>query len=164
MHILVFSQFEDESTLGRYEHISCITYVILLFKKDWTNVVCLITDNCQTNTSIASLQNQPLLGCASHIFNLSVNYFLPSDKADVIQKIKAPMSKLHTLHLVAKLRNCRPLHAKTNNYKRWSSVLSMLQRYPDIQKFLPRLESSAVDVLCHIFSENRTMNSLMVEL
>lgn len=42
---LAFSPFEDERTLGRDEHIEIIMFVLSLFKKDWTDVVCLIGDN-----------------------------------------------------------------------------------------------------------------------
>lgn len=88
--MLAFLRIEDESTLGRYDHIPFIMCVLSLCKKYCTNVLCLIGDNCHTNKSIATSQNLSLLRCTSHRFNLAVNYFL-SDEADIVQKISALM-------------------------------------------------------------------------
>lgn len=64
--MLEFPSFEYKSTLGRNKLIAFIMYVLSLFKKDWTNVVCSLGDSHNKNTSIATSEKLPLLGWASH--------------------------------------------------------------------------------------------------
>lgn len=119
LRLLSFSPLEDESTLGAEEHINFITYVLSIFGKKWSNVLCLIVDNCSTNKAIADRSSVPLIVCASHRYNLAVKDLLLGEE-DVILKVHALMSKLKTLLLSAKLRSLTDLRAKTRNATRWS--------------------------------------------
>ncbi|KAG3177371.1 hypothetical protein PC128_g16881 [Phytophthora cactorum] len=50
--------------------------VLELYNKDITMVAILVADNCSTNQIIATLLELPLVGCASHRYNLAVNRYL----------------------------------------------------------------------------------------
>lgn len=47
------------------------------------NVIALIADNCSVNKSISNIREVPLLGCASHRFQLAVNEILEEYMVDV---------------------------------------------------------------------------------
>jgi hypothetical protein len=58
------------------DHIDHLTRVLESYGKNEKNVVCLVGDNCAVNQSMARIMNVPLLGCASHKFNLAVRRWI----------------------------------------------------------------------------------------
>eukprot|EP00171_Calliarthron_tuberculosum_P020075 IDg20075t1 len=47
LRLLAFSPMIDESRLDAEEHVQFMQFTLELFKKSWSNVVCLIGDNCK---------------------------------------------------------------------------------------------------------------------
>ena len=67
------------------------------------NVVAITGDIADVNRSIANLCKMPLIGCASHKFNLAISAYL--DKQEVLlNKINMLMGKLKSLKLAGRLR------------------------------------------------------------
>lgn len=58
------------------DHIEHLSKVLLSYGKRCADIVCLVGDNCSVNQSMARLLNVPLLGCASHKFNLAVRRWI----------------------------------------------------------------------------------------
>ena len=52
------------------DHPSHINLILGGYDKNEMNVICLVGDNCTVNQSIARIMEVPLIGCASHKFNL----------------------------------------------------------------------------------------------
>jgi len=72
--LLALALLLDEEDLGAEQHIDFIKAMLDLYKKTLDNVVAFIGDNCATNRKIPTETTIPLIGCASHCFNLAVNY------------------------------------------------------------------------------------------
>ncbi len=72
MRLLTVSPLADESRLDTDEHIEYLTYILHLYSGSWSNVICLVGDNVQTNKSISTKLQISLVGCASHRLNLAV--------------------------------------------------------------------------------------------
>jgi hypothetical protein len=108
--------------------------------------VCLIGDNCNTNKALATLARRPLVGCASHRFNLAVKDLL-KEYSDLLNDINALMKKLKNLIPSAKLRKFTALRPKCSNATRWSSTYEMLKRYKELEAYLPMLNVREIDDL-----------------
>lgn len=67
---------EDNFDFSSESHKKLIEHVLGVFDCTLENVFCLVGDNCAVNTHLADLCNLPLVGCASHRFNLEVQAFL----------------------------------------------------------------------------------------
>lgn len=163
VRLLTFSPMGDECHLDAQEHVKFITYVLELYGKSWDNVICLIGDNCNTNKAVANNASVPLVGCASHRFNLAVQDILREEET-CIAKIHSIMVKLRTLLLSAKLLKLTPLRPKTRNATRWSSAFDMLVRYDRLREFLSELDSAEIDNLSLTTAENRRVDSLLLKL
>ncbi|ETL50528.1 hypothetical protein L916_00253 [Phytophthora nicotianae] len=88
----------------------------------------LIGDNCATNQAIAILLNVPLIGCASHRFNLAVNSYLSYYKTEV-EAVSALMAALRTINNRAALLEYTSLFPRRPNATGWSSTFEMVARY-----------------------------------
>ncbi|ETM56833.1 hypothetical protein L914_00259 [Phytophthora nicotianae] len=88
----------------------------------------LIGDNCATNQAIAILLNVPLIGCASHRFNLAVNSYLSYYKTEV-EVVSALMAALRTINNRAALLEYTSLFPRRPNATGWSSTFEMVARY-----------------------------------
>lgn len=71
------------------DHLDHIENVLESYDKAFRNVICLVGDNCAVNQSMARILNVPLLGCASHKFNLAVREWIARQEqlAPIIQKV-----------------------------------------------------------------------------
>ena len=74
--LLAVAPLVNEEQLGAKQHIKFMHATLLLYRKTLDNVVVLIGDNCSTNKKVADDTGIPLIGCASHRFNLAVNSWL----------------------------------------------------------------------------------------
>lgn len=83
-------------------HVECLRYVLSVYSKDISVAKFLIGDNCSTNQSMAKKLNIPLVGCASHRFNLAVGKFLEGS-ADLISQIQNMMIHLRIPNNAAEL-------------------------------------------------------------
>ena len=94
--LLAFSPLSNECRLDGEEHVQFIKYVMELFGKSLDDITCLIGDNCSFNNSISLITDIPMIGCASHRFNLAVCDIL-GHESEIIEKIHQLMVKLRAL-------------------------------------------------------------------
>lgn len=75
--LLAFSPLlEDAFDFTAESHKKFMDFYLDHYGKSMENVVCLVGDNCATNQALADLCGKPLVGCASHRFNLEVQAYL----------------------------------------------------------------------------------------
>ncbi|GMF26530.1 unnamed protein product [Phytophthora fragariaefolia] len=106
-------------------HIELFRNVLAVYDEVVTMAQFIAADNCNTNRSIASQLGVPLVGCASHRFNLAVKKFLTKHEP-LLQKINSLPSQLRHPNIAAELRNLTPVRAKKRNATRWSSTYAIL--------------------------------------
>jgi hypothetical protein len=85
------------------------------------------------NTCLADLI--PMIGCASHRFNLACKKYLES-REGVLQKIQALMTTLRQIKQAGKLRNKTDLEPVSRNTTRWSSTYEMVKRFFRLLEFI----------------------------
>ena len=161
--LLTLSPMSDEITLCANQHHEFLTYTLHLYNSSWSNVVCLIGDNIQTNKALANKVRLPFLKSATHRFNLAMNDILKAHE-QIIDKVTAIMEKLRSYILASKLQKFTQVRPKVINTTRWSSTYDMLWRSTRIRKFLGDLESVEIDSLFLTLSENRRIDTLLGEL
>ena len=148
--LLAFSPFVDETNFGAKNHADFIKWVVeSVYGKNMSDVISLTGDNCSTNVAVSRILSLPLLGCASHKFDLALSEFIVPWKP-LINKIHILMTKLNTLKLSGKLRKLTPLRPKTYTLVRWSSANEMVNRYLEIKEFIVK-----------VFSEERCFDLLL---
>jgi len=87
----------------------------------------------------------PLVGCASHRFNLAMKTILDTCKA-VLDKVNTLMAELRTLKNAVHLRKImhdaglRPILPIRSNTTRWSSTFDMIQRYFKLKFYIGQIE------------------------
>lgn len=74
--LLGFSPFLSEDDFSHEQHLDLVEFVLEVFSKDLSNVICFVGDNCNVNKALANLAEKPLVGCAAHRFNLAVQEYL----------------------------------------------------------------------------------------
>jgi hypothetical protein len=75
-HLLALAPLTNEEELGVQQHVEFIEATLALYSKTLSNIVVLTADNCNTNRKISNKLTIPLLGCASHRFNLAMNKWI----------------------------------------------------------------------------------------
>ena len=161
--LLALAPINDEESLNADAHYEYLEFVLDLYGKQMSNIVALIGDNCSTNVAFARTVGVPLIGCASHRFNLFVSDILAVHE-DVVQKVNRLMIRLsHTLP-AARLRRLTHLAAKRRNLTRWSSTHSMLTRFNEFKHVLGDLGDITVDELRLNVLEEREIDALLVKL
>ena len=85
--LLAFSPLLDEASQTAENHKEFLEFVLGIFQKKFTNVICLIGDNCATNLALANLCNKPLIGCAAHRFNLAIQKHLKDSHETLLNKV-----------------------------------------------------------------------------
>lgn len=163
VRLLAFSPMGDESSLDSAEHQEFLTFVLENFSKTWQDVICIVGDNCSTNKAVANRVGKPLIGCASHRFNLAMQVLLNCEEG-LVNKINVLMGKLKNLTLSAKLYMLCGRRAQTRNATRWSSVFEMFLCYDNIKDHLRDLQSEDVDDMFLTAAEDRRFDSFFQEL
>uniref|UniRef100_H3H5T9 BED-type domain-containing protein n=1 Tax=Phytophthora ramorum TaxID=164328 RepID=H3H5T9_PHYRM len=92
----------------------------------------------------ATMFDIPLVGCASHRFNLATERYL-AEHEDLIGAVAALVAALRTPKNRAELRCHTPLAPLRANATRWSSTFMMLERYVRIRDAIKHVD--AVDDL-----------------
>ncbi|KAG6599843.1 Phosphoenolpyruvate carboxykinase [Phytophthora cinnamomi] len=137
-------------------HIAMFKRVLSLYNKNVSMVAFLVGDNCATNRRIATLMELPLVGCASHRYNLAVNRYLAAYESE-LAAVNSLMVQLRHVNNAAELAKYTDLKPVKRNVTRWSSTFEMVRRYKKIrdsirqvdavEEFIPRGESiSMADV------------------
>jgi hypothetical protein len=76
------------------DHLDHLSRILQSYGKDCCNVLCLVGNNCSVNQSMARTLNVPLIGCASHKFNLAVKRWIASqpEVAPIVNKVSSAAS------------------------------------------------------------------------
>ena len=139
--MLAFSPMFCETEFGADEHYEFISWVLSVYGKTFENVIAIIGDNVSVNKALSTKCNLPLIGCASHRFNLAVKEHLKPQCA-ILEKINNLMGKLKSLKLSGKLRLHTDLRPVQRNDTRWSSTYAMVERYGKFREILSQPEFS----------------------
>ncbi|KAF1328177.1 hypothetical protein FI667_g7132, partial [Globisporangium splendens] len=124
-------------------------------------VLFIVADNCATNQAIAKKLSVPLVGCASHRFNLAITRYL-SDNQDLIDSIQGLCVQLRQPNNSAALAQHTSLRPLKANATRWSSTYQMLRRYVRIKETIKMVP--AVEDLLPSAATHRRIISLVEDL
>ena len=97
--LLAFSPLFSETRFTANDHYQFLEWVLSVYGKTMSDVIAIIGDNAEVNKALSNLCEKPLIGCASHRFNLAVSLFL-KEHTEIIAKISDIMIKLRTLKTV----------------------------------------------------------------
>ncbi|KAL4141248.1 hypothetical protein PRNP1_014370 [Phytophthora ramorum] len=113
-------------------HLEMIDAVLEPYNKNSAMIIFVVADNCATNQAIATRLEVPLVGCASHRFNLAVCRYLEDYKTliDQVQTLCIQLLYPNNAAELARHTHYKPLRA---NATRWSSTYQMLARYVKIR-------------------------------
>jgi hypothetical protein len=105
VHLLALATMLNEEELGAQQHGEFIEATLALYSKTLSNGVVLIADNCNTSRKISNNLAIPLLGRASHYFNLDVNKWISEHPRhyQLLGKINGLMMQLCNLKNPARL-------------------------------------------------------------
>jgi len=136
--LLSFTPLLDESDFSAQSHFDLLNFVLVeVFQKDFSNVVCLVGDNCSTNVALANICNKPLIGCAAHRFNLAVQNYLKDFHEPLLAKLNLLITKLRTLKNSGRLRSFTDLRPRLRCQTRWTGTYEMVDRYFALLPFIP---------------------------
>jgi hypothetical protein len=121
-------------------HIAMFKRVLALYNKNVEMVAFLVADNCATNQKIATLMGLPLVGCASHRYNLAVNRYLVPYESE-LAAVNSLMVKLRQVNNVAELAKFTDLKPVKRNVTRWSSTFEMVRRYKKIRDSIRQVDA-----------------------
>ena len=162
--LLGFSPLESETEFTAEEHKTFLEWMLSnVYNKSLTNVVAIIGDNAAVNKTLADTCKTRFIGCASHRFNLAVNKLL-EDWKEILDKVHSLMISLRSLKLAGALRMRTKLSPIIRNATRWSSTVSMVNRYFELKPFLADMDHP--NLLDSILSprESNTLSQLQVIL
>lgn len=123
-----FSSFDDLTRQDAPNIFEFIEFVLGVYQKSLENVVALTGDNVLTNRSLVNKAKTDFIGCASHLFNLTVQDIVKVNDVPV-EKVLSIMKKLRTPIPAVKLRLHTGLKAVIRNVTKWSSTCYMLRLY-----------------------------------
>ena len=131
-----------------------------VYKKQLSNVKCLICDNENLNKAIARLLNIPMIGCASHRLNLAVKHSIVSPYDDILDSVQKIMLKLSNVKKSAELRRKTTLRPIIRNVTRWSLTYEMVTRYTELKPFLDTDDTDMIPLLLSPAQEQK-LNKLI---
>jgi hypothetical protein len=72
------------------DHLDHVEKVLESYGKTFENILCLVGDKCSVNQSMARILGVPLIGCASHKFNLAVCQWISqqSELTPIVKKVR----------------------------------------------------------------------------
>ncbi|OWZ21748.1 hypothetical protein PHMEG_0003655 [Phytophthora megakarya] len=121
----------------------------------------LIDDNCATNQPVATKLTVPLVGCASHRFNLATQKYF-TRHSEIIDDVAALMAALRAPNNRKELRRHTNLAPLRDNATRWSSTFAVLKRNVKISDAIKHVE--AVYVLVQNPAAHRRIKALLENL
>jgi hypothetical protein len=155
--LLAFQPLFNEADLGHESHAELIISTLNLYQKDLKNVICLVGDNCAVNKALADFLHLPLIGCASHRFNLAVNLFFEQWE-QLIEQVHSIMKSLRTTKNIGRLHEMTELAPRIRQETRWSGTFKLLRRYFEIKDFVDE-EVMGVELLTRY--QERTLSTLV---
>ncbi|KAJ8558998.1 hypothetical protein ON010_g8451 [Phytophthora cinnamomi] len=158
--LLGLSPLED-GTQTADAHIKLFENILDVYNKTNDMVGSMVGDNCATNQSIATKMGIPLVGCASHRFNLTVNKFL-EPYGDLLDEVNNLMVELRRENNRAELKQYTDLTPIKGNVTRWSSTFTMVQRYIRIRAEIKKVD--AVEEMVPTGGKHRKLVALFEHL
>jgi hypothetical protein len=170
-HVLLAVAPLDEADLTAVSHCAFIRNILAIYGQLEASLQFLIGDNCSTNRLTATLLGVPLVGCASHRFNLASKRFL-AEHEDLVGQVGALMAALRTIKNRAELRRHTSLAPLRANATRWSSTFVMMERYVRIRDAIKRVDAvydllskpSAHRRIVALVEKLKTLNSVCKKL
>ncbi|KAG6942140.1 hypothetical protein JG688_00018298 [Phytophthora aleatoria] len=142
-------------------HIELIDAILDVYEKNSAMILFIVADNCATNQAIATRLGVPLVGCASHRFNLVVCRFLEAYQP-LIDQVQTLCVQLRNPNNAAELARHTKHKLLKANATRWSSTYIMLARYVKIRDAIKMV--SAVEELLPRPSTHRQIVQLVNKL
>lgn len=149
----------DETNYSADNHAALIVDTLEVFDHSSNDLLYLVADKTNLNPAIANILKIPMIGCASHKFNLAVQDFLTTFRHQ-IDSINNLMSNLKNVKVAGRLRQHTTLEPITLNRTRWSSTYCMLKRYFEIRPFIDDLEEIITATIPR-HSEDRALKEIM---
>lgn len=89
------------------DHIDHVERVLQVYGKTTDNILCLVGDNCSVNQSMARILGIPLIGCASHKFNLAVRQWIAqqAELTPILKKVRTFVQLYCLALLITNLTN-----------------------------------------------------------
>ncbi|KAG3105667.1 hypothetical protein PI125_g13407 [Phytophthora idaei] len=171
LHQVLLALSPAEHGQGADARIELIDAILDVHEKNSAMILFIVADNCATNQAIATRLGVPLVGCASHRFNLAVCRFLEAYQPliDQVQALCVQLRYPNNAAELARHTKYKPLKANTT---RWSSTYIMLARYVKIcdaikmvsavEELLPR--PSAHRQIVQLVNNLEALDSVCVEL
>ncbi len=116
--LLAFSPLLDEECLDAASYYDFIESALEIFNRNVSDLLFVTCDNENTNKLLSDLLKTPMIGCASHRFNLSMKSFLKEAEI-VIQKVNGVLKKLKGL----KVRKTEEKDAFVGNHEKNHSMV-----------------------------------------
>ncbi|KAE9321784.1 hypothetical protein PR003_g17390 [Phytophthora rubi] len=151
----------DEGSQTADVLINLFENILDVYNKTTAMVGFLVGDNCSTNQSIAMKMGIPLVGCASHRFNLAVKKYLEPHER-LLSEVNDLMVELRPEKNRAELKKYTELLPVKRNVTRWSSTFTMVQRYIRIRADIKKVE--AVEDLIPTGAKHRKLVALFEHL
>ena len=159
--LIPFSPLIDETDFSAQSQVDFLIATLNVFRKTENDLEFLVGDNCSTNLRNAEFLNLPIIGRASHRFNLAVHKILES-KAFLLKRVNELMKRLSSLRKSGSLRKTTALRPVTRNDTRRTSLFSMLSRYFEL---LEIINKSDPDLVCLLPTNGETlMLTILLEL
>jgi hypothetical protein len=146
-YLIALSPLFNEEDLSSDNHVEFLKESLQFYKRDLNFVLFIIGDNCNLMKAVASRIGVPLIGYASHRFNLAVQSYLDLNYELIILKVKDLMKKLNTLKERGKLRKKNQSFPILYNATRWSGKFNMIKRYFDLKNFLDATDVEIVEFI-----------------
>lgn len=121
------------------QSVDLIADALELYNRTWEAVMVVVSGNCFVNQNLGAEGDIPVLGCASHQFNIAMNTFL-EPHSEIVGKVNVETKKLATFKgriCLKKVTSLRPRLKKDNH---WTSTYKMLLRYAKLQPELQKLK------------------------
>jgi hypothetical protein len=144
--LLSFQPPLDEGNFTAQSHYELMESTLNRVNKQPSNVIFLVGDNCNVNKAVADLFGVPLLGCASHRFNLGMQRMYQQYEP-LLNRVNDLMKKLKTPKRAAELRTKTHLRPVTRNVTRWNSTEQMITRYIFLREFMNTRDPEIVALL-----------------
>ncbi|ETM39531.1 hypothetical protein L914_14326, partial [Phytophthora nicotianae] len=95
-YLLCFSTLTDKSDMGSDAIIELLDDVLDTYEIHASQLCFYVCDHASVHVAIANKTLVPMIGCASHRFNLAVQALMREDN-DILDKVHALMVKLNTI-------------------------------------------------------------------
>ena len=158
--LLSFAPLIHDEDLSAASHHESIYEILQTFGKNFSNVACIIGDNCSVNQSLAKKCRCYLVGCASHRLNLAVQKYL-GGFSYCLDSVRKFMVFLRTVKARAALRKKTLLSPILDNATRWSSKFEMLKRYTQLKAHVEEIVPLDIQL---IHEDNLEIDSILVTL